>query len=106
MPDSLKCQSLVRSRYVEVTRNVNGREIVVSEPQRLRNPEPCGELGTQYEVRQKARAQKEIKKKVKPGQEAFLLPVALPAGTMVLKQVFCEKHKRKAEREGLELKPV
>lgn len=97
----MKCETLIRSRYEEVTRNGATLKEFVS----LKNPEPCGENGREYEVRKREAAQRS-KAKDDPQQSFMGVKTwKIKPGTAFVRQTFCDKHKKKAEREGNELKP-
>lgn len=101
----MKCECMVHSRMVQVA-VVN--EVPQMELRQLPHPEPCGESGALYEVhaaeRQVKRGLKE--KPPKAGILAKMTPWAIKASPFAVKQSFCDKHKKKAEREGKILAPV
>lgn len=99
-----KCETLVQSRTVMEGDGRPGygyKKII-----HLREPEACGEPGMRYEVRAKRRKQRKGRE---DGPQQKLMGVSewyIDTGDIAVTQVFCDKHRRKAEREGKELRPV
>lgn len=87
-----KCQSMIRTRWDSQGNIIN-----------LRNPEPCGVPAVVYEVRAAAKKNRERKPIQSP---KFELNVALPESIASIRQAFCDKHRKKAEREGMVLTKV
>lgn len=87
-----KCGTLIRTRW-------DSQGFIIN----LGNPEPCGVPGVVYEVHAAAKKNREKKPIQSP---KFELNVVLPESVTSIRQAFCDKHKAKAEREGMVLTKV
>lgn len=90
----MKCEALVGSRMNKETLQWI----------KLREPEPCGNEGTEYEIRAREIPREINAKQLDKADAQFAS--AYPLGTIVVKTSLCDRHKKKAIREGKELIPV
>jgi hypothetical protein len=85
----MKCQTTVRSRWIPEVKTDKGD--IIRAHSKPCSPEPCGAEGSEYFVRK--------------GEQDYSLAkmkgaLHMSAGNMAMRAVFCDKHRKKAEREG------
>jgi len=87
----MKCEALVGSRMNKETLQWH----------KLREPEPCGNEGIEYEIRAREIPREVNAKQLDKADAQFAS--GHPLGTIIVKASLCDRHKKKAIREGKEL---